>query len=162
MIYASRKLPAHLFREAISDQNDWGHSSVPARDNGCLFVQEMLGDKLPTASLPLAACCISGLWNPLPSSNPDILQKWPSSFMMGTHYLFTHPSLPPLPRGCPLVQNTGIRQTQDQTEAPVAGVHTCANYIIPLLKKGTSLRTDARNKWRAICKALRSLGSDSS
>lgn len=47
MIYASRKLPAHLCREAIYDRNDWGCSSVPARANECLFVQEMLEDKLP-------------------------------------------------------------------------------------------------------------------
>lgn len=47
MIYASRKLPAHLYREAIYDRNDWGCSSVPARANECLFVQEMLEDKLP-------------------------------------------------------------------------------------------------------------------
>lgn len=47
MIYPSRKLPAHLFREAIYDQDDRGHSSVPARANERLFVLEMLEGKLP-------------------------------------------------------------------------------------------------------------------
>ena len=53
MIYFSRKLPAHLSREGLMTKMTRVTKACPARDQKCLFVTELLKDKLPILCLSL-------------------------------------------------------------------------------------------------------------